>query len=123
MPNLEECRVLIVEDEILMAILHEDVLRDVGCRHLAVAASVDEAVDKVRAWQPHAAILDLNLQGEKSFPVADALDAAGVPFVIVSGHNRSILPAHHAGRPFLDKPYPPQLLLAALRQVLDNPDC
>jgi DNA-binding NtrC family response regulator len=120
MRNLGECRVLIVEDEILLAMAHEGILREAGCGQLAVAASVSDALAKVRTWRPDVAILDLNLQGEKSFPVADVLEEAGVPFVIVSGHNPTILPARHADRPFLGKPCPPHLLLVTLRQMLDT---
>ncbi len=119
MRNLSDCCVLIVEDEILLAISQEGILRDAGCRCIALAASVADALEKVRTWQPDIAILDLNLHGEKSFPVADALEEAGVPYVVVSGHNRSILPARHADRPFLAKPCPPNLLLATLREMID----
>ena len=83
------------------------------------AATAEAAMQMVRESRWDIVILDLNLQGEKSFPVADALAEAGIPFMIVSGHNRSILPARHADRPFLAKPCPPRLLLATFRQMIE----
>src|SRR5262245_2060901 len=105
MRQLSECRVLILEDEILLALDIEDILRSAGCPHVAPVGTVADALDFVAAWHPDVAILDLNVHGEKSFPVADALDDAGIPFVIVSGHSRTILPERHANRPFVGKPY------------------
>lgn len=119
MPKLKDCRVLIVEDEMFVALDHEATLRGVGCTGLATAATIRSALEKIRSWHPNIAILDLNLHGEHTFPVADALDDADVPFVIVSGHSRRILPARHEARPFLDKPSRPHVLVQALQEALD----
>jgi CheY-like chemotaxis protein len=121
MRKLQECRVLIVEDELLLAMDVEDTLRGAGCVHFAFAATVEDAIDKVHTWQPDVAILDLNLQGEKAFPVADLLDDAAVPFVIVTGHSRSILPSRHQSRPLLGKPCHPNLLLNTLEHMVSAP--
>lgn len=120
MPQLKECRVLILEDEILLAMDVEDLLREAGCVHLMWVATVADALESVGARRPDVAILDLNVNGEKSFPVADALNEAGVPFVIVSGHSRTIVPARHGKRPFLGKPYDRGELLRVVQHMVDT---
>ena len=117
-----ECRVLILEDEILIALDLEQKLRDAGYRHITNVATIADAMECIGTWQPDLAVVDLNVNGQKSFPVADALDTAGVPFVVVSGHNRHILPEHHAARPFLAKPYDPAVLLRTLQQLTEAAD-
>ena len=118
MRSLEGRRILIVEDEVLLAMEVEDVLAEAGCTDIVVAGTVQAALERVRRWRPDGAVLDLNLHGEKSFPVADALDEAGVPFVIVSGHSRSIVPGRHAERPFVEKPSHPQQVVRTLEAAL-----
>jgi CheY-like chemotaxis protein len=119
MSNLKDCRVLIVEDEMFVALDHEATLRGIGCTGVATAGTIKSALEKVHGWHPDIVILDLNLHGEQTFPVADALDDAHVPFVIVSGYSRRILPARHENRPFLDKPSRPHILVKALQDALD----
>jgi CheY-like chemotaxis protein len=118
MRMLRDCRVLIVEDEVLLAMDLERVLEDAGCTSVATAATVDDALEKVREWQPDVVVLDLALRGEKSFPVADTLDDANIPFVIMSGHSPRIVPPRHAARPFLGKPSHPDLLLQTLQHLV-----
>lgn len=119
MRTLEASRVLIVEDEVLLAMGLEQVLIDAGCREVATASTVTEARQKVAGWQPDAVILDLNLFGEKSFPVADTLSEMGIPFVILSGHSQGIVPERHAARPFLVKPCDPSDLVRALHGLVN----
>ena len=112
------CRILIVEDEILLTMALEALLHQEGYGQLAIVATVDDALEKVAAWAPDIAVLDLNLHGQKSFPVADALDERGVPFVIISGHSHGIVPDRHSARPFLSKPFEPNMLLQVIGQQL-----
>ena len=119
MRQLSERRILILDDDILVALDLEWTVRQAGYGNVVTVATVADAVQHVEAWQPDIAIIDLNVSGEKSFPVADVLDDAGVPFAIVSGHSRDIVPARHAERPFLGKPYDPGMLVRTLRQMVE----
>jgi CheY-like chemotaxis protein len=118
MSKLTGRRVLVVEDEALVAMLVEDALLDAGATVLGPAATVAEALALLeREEPPHAAVLDLNLAGETSTPVADVLAARGVPFVVATGYGASGLPPGHAGVPVLAKPYDPDELTAALSRL------
>jgi CheY-like chemotaxis protein len=110
-------RILIVEDEALVAMLVEDALLEVGCRIVGPAATVAEALALLEREMPEAAVLDLNLSGETSAPVADALVRQGVPFLVASGYGVAGLPPAHRGVPVLAKPYDPDELTAALARL------
>lgn len=110
-------RILVVEDEALVAMLIEDALAEVGALTLGPAASVAEALALLEAATPSAAVLDLNLAGENSLAVADRLVAAGVPFVIATGYGRDGVPARHAGVVVLPKPYDPTELIRTLGRL------
>jgi len=97
-------RILIVEDEPLIAMMLEDFLEALGKTHVATCDGVDSALATIAAENPDAAILDINLSGgEKSWPVADALAARDIPFILSSGGNE--VEEGHADRPRLTKPY------------------
>ena len=115
-----DCHILILEDEILLVLAMEATLHDAGCDNVTSVGTVASALEEVEQRHPDVAILDLNVNGEKSFPVADALDDAGIPFVIVSGHSRDIVPARHSARPVLAKPYDPAQLLGTLSHMVDG---
>jgi CheY-like chemotaxis protein len=85
-------RVLVVEDETMVAWLLEDMLADLGCAVVGPAAHVNQALAMLDAEALDAAVLDINLNGQKSYPVADALAARGVPFVFSTGYNKDSLP-------------------------------
>jgi hypothetical protein len=70
------------------------------------------------AYQPDAAILDVDLDGHLSFPVADALALRNVPFLWLSGSSRDRLPEHYRVRPFVGKPLVPAVILGALTDLL-----
>ncbi len=107
-------RVLVVEDEALVAMLVEDTLTDAGAEVIGPVRSVTEALAALARDRPDAAVLDLNLDGVSSRPVADALAAAGVPFVVATGYGADGMPPGHAGVQVLAKPYDPSALTAAL---------
>ena len=117
MTRLSERRVLVVEDEALVAMLVEDALLDAGASVIGPAATVAEALALLERETPDAAVLDLNLAGETSTPVADALAARGVPFVVATGYGADGLPPGHASVPVLAKPYDPDDLTAALDRL------
>ena len=97
-------RILIVEDEPLIAMMLEDYLAELGRTVVGTCDTVQAALATITDEAPDAVILDVNLSGgEKAWPVADALAAQGIPFILSSGGDESE-PAH-AARPRLMKPY------------------
>ena len=98
-------RVLVVEDEMIVAWLLEDMLADFGCVVVGPAARVEQALAVIDAEAIDAAVLDLNLNGQKSYPVADALAARGVPFVFSTGYDKGSLLDGYRSFPVLQKPY------------------
>ncbi|HTG39607.1 response regulator [Sphingomonas sp.] len=100
----EAQRILIVEDEPLIAMMLEDFLDALGKQVAGTVETVASALDRVAAGGIDAAILDVNLRGgEKSWPVADALAAADIPFVLATGGDT--LAPGHTSRPVLAKPF------------------
>ncbi|RAI57215.1 response regulator [Roseicella frigidaeris] len=117
MTRLTGRRVLVVEDEALVAMLVEDALLDAGAAVVGPAATVSEALSLLSKENPDVAVLDLNLAGETSTPVADVLAQRGVPFVVATGYGAEGLPPSHAHVPVLAKPYDPDDLTAALGRL------
>jgi len=117
-PTLSGLRVLLVEDEAMVAMMIEDMLSDLGCQVIGPASRVSRALDLLEHDGIDAAVLDVNLGGEAVFPVADRLAAAGVPFVFSTGYGTAGLDARHAARPVLQKPYSRERLAAALAGAL-----
>jgi CheY-like chemotaxis protein len=100
------CRVLVVEDEIMVAWLLEDMLADLGCAVVGPAGSVNQALAMIDAGEAiDVAVLDVNLNGQTSYPVADALAARGVPFVFSTGYDKDRLLVDYRIFPVLQKPY------------------
>lgn len=98
-------RVLVVEDEMLVLIMIEDMLADLGCSLVTSAATVDKALALIDAQAFDAAMLDMNLNGSDSHPVAEALSARGVPFVYSTGNTGHGSRDSYSGRPVLKKPF------------------
>jgi CheY-like chemotaxis protein len=111
-------RVLIIEDETLIALLLEDMLSDLGCTILGSAASVDTAIEILDRTPPGVAVLDINLGGEKSYTVAEALAKRGVPFIFSTGYADGRLDAPWQDRPVLQKPFGQEQLAEALKIAL-----
>jgi CheY-like chemotaxis protein len=104
---LSGVRVLLVEDEALVAMLIEDMLADDGCSVVATASRLSEALSYAQdpAFAFDVAILDLNLAGESTFPVASALKARNLPFAFATGYGAGGIPAEWRDRPTLQKPF------------------
>ena len=117
---MPQVKVLVVEDEFVIALSMEAALRRGGYDVVGPAASVRQAFSRLDAERPGAAVLDVNLGEELVFPVADALTERRVPFVFVTGYEQPDLPTAHRGRPVLNKPCNPRELLARLAAVLDG---
>ena len=111
------CRVLIVEDEAIIAMDLEMMLQDEGCEVVATVASVKAALEQVTRQELDCAFLDINLGHEQVFPVADELARRGVPFALLSGHTKGVLPPEHLNRPSLPKPYLKKDVVRILAQL------
>jgi DNA-binding response OmpR family regulator len=99
-------RVLVVEDEPLIAMMLEDFIDALDKQHVGTADSVAAALPMIEQGGIDAAIIDVNLRGgEKSFPIADALAEKGVPFVFATGGGGEDIAPEHRDRPRLSKPY------------------
>jgi PAS domain S-box-containing protein len=103
-------RILIVEDEALVAMVLEDQLADLGISVAATCASVPDAMRAIEANAPQAAILDVNLRGQLVYPVADRLLDCGIPFVFVTGYGRESIDRRYAFIRVLEKPVERQAL-------------
>ncbi|SDE84776.1 response regulator [Limimaricola pyoseonensis] len=110
-------RVLLVEDESLVAMLGEDVLIEAGCE-VTVAMRLAEALAAVEATRFDFAILDVNLGDATSYPVAEALSARRIPFAFATGYAAKGLANGFSACPCVQKPYGPQELVAAARALL-----
>ena len=111
-------RILIVEDELMIRMLLEDMLEELGYTVAAQAGQIDEALQAAKSVDFDLAILDLNLAGLPIVPVADALAARGTPFVFATGYSESSLPEAHRNRPTLRKPFQLDGLRATLQHAL-----
>jgi CheY-like chemotaxis protein len=115
---LEDLRVLVVEDEFLVAALLEDTLSGFGCRVIGPASTVEEGLELLRSERIDAAVLDVNIDGLPVFPVADALAARGVPFIFATGYGRAGVADRHGARDILEKPYESRSLKHALESAV-----
>jgi CheY-like chemotaxis protein len=110
--------VLIVEDDAIIALDFEDTLLSFGATMVRTAGTVAKALDLIADRAPEFALLDVGLVREKSFAVAERLEALGIPFMFVTGYGPDVaLPAAFAGRPRLGKPYSREALQRALHRL------
>jgi CheY-like chemotaxis protein len=109
-------RILVVEDELMIRMLLEDMLGELGYTIAAEAGRMDEALHAAKTADFDLAILDVNLNGEPISPVADALAARGMPFVFATGYGEQGLPPIYRDRPTLKKPFQ----LEGLKQMLES---
>jgi CheY-like chemotaxis protein len=98
-------RVLVVEDEMLIGMLLEDMLTDMGHTVVAIVPRVNEALATARRESFDVAILDVHLNGQAVFPVAEVLIERGIPFVFATGYGERGLPEQYRNRPILQKPF------------------
>jgi CheY-like chemotaxis protein len=107
-------RILIVEDEMLVAMNIEDMLLDLGHEVAGLASRLAGAVSLAKEATLDAAMLDVNLAGEASFPVADVLVERGIPFLFATGYGINGIEERYRDRPVLQKPFRASELAAAL---------
>lgn len=115
-PELAGKRVLVVEDELLVALLMEDMLAEAGCIVVGPFARVGAALAAARVEAVDVALLDVNVAGEKVFPVANALEERGVPFIFVTGYAQAALPKDRPNWEAWTKPFFAEQLAQRLAQ-------
>lgn len=117
---LKGARILVLEDETLVSMMIEDMLGDLGCEVVGPFARISEALDWVAAGEESVdlALLDVNVGGARSFPVAEALSVTNTPFVFTTGYDDAGMPEAWRGRPALRKPFMLREMEKALRAVL-----
>ncbi len=116
-------RVLIVEDESLVAMLLETILEDMGCTPVGPASTIDEGLALATGAEPlDAALLDVNVAGRQVFPIAEALKARGVPFVFSTGYGESGLSDEWRGHPTVQKPFTESAIREALMKAMGVAD-
>jgi two-component SAPR family response regulator len=104
-------RLLVVEDEALVAMLIEDILLDLDCVVIGPVGTVAQALALLHVEEIDGALLDVNLGGgERSYPVADALAARDVPFIFVTGYGETGVERRYAPVTVLQKPFDPRSL-------------
>ncbi|PTQ12643.1 response regulator [Sphingomonas oleivorans] len=113
-------RVLIVEDEPMVALAAEEMIDSLGCIVAASAATLAEALAVVAAGEFDVALLDINLKGTPSLPVATALRKTGKPFLLTTGYGSAGPTAEYGDVPLLAKPYRVAALGAAIAALLDD---
>jgi len=111
-------RVLLVEDEYLIRMLLEDMLADLGYGIAAAVGTIAEASELAATGEFNVAILDVNLDGQEIYPVAEILAKRGLPFVFVTGYGKGSLSERYRGRPALQKPFQAEQLKTALAGLL-----
>jgi len=112
-------RILVVEDEAIVAMAIEDDLFNEGARIMGPVSSVDEALQLIEAADGRlsAAVLDLNLNGASVLPVANRLAGLGVPFLFATGYSVGCDTGGHTTAPVMHKPFNPHTLIAAVEAL------
>jgi DNA-binding response OmpR family regulator len=103
-------QILLVEDEALIGIMMRDVLTDIGFAVVGPITDVARALAAAKDDDISGAILDINLDGEPIYPVADALSRRGIPFVFLTGYGADGIDRRYAHVPALEKPIEPETL-------------
>jgi DNA-binding response OmpR family regulator len=117
-PEIAGKRVLVVEDEMLVALMVEDMLADAGCIVIGPFARVSDALAAIKGEALDFALLDVNVAGEKVFSVARALEKRGVPFLFVTGYGQAALPPDRPDWEAVVKPFVPKQLAERVAQKM-----
>ena len=113
---LSGLRLLLVEDEFMIAMLIEDILLELGCVVIGPFASLPEALHAAQHAALDGALLDVNLRGEKVYPVAQVLDGRDIPFLLLSGYGSDAIPADRPDWRACSKPFNPSELIEMLTE-------
>ena len=110
----EPIRLLLVEDEALIALMLEDMVEGMGCAVTGLAPRVALGVSMAESGDFDVAILDVNVAGENVEPVAERLAARGIPFIFATGYGEAGVPLRYRDRPVVAKPFRSEQLEAAI---------
>jgi DNA-binding response OmpR family regulator len=119
-PSLDGCRILVVEDEPLVSMMIEDVLTTSGGGVVGPAPTAKEALELLEREAIHCAVLDVKLMDGSSLPVAEALKARAIPFLIVTGVDQKTVPVAYHGAPVLQKVFMPHELIDAVAAIVQR---
>jgi DNA-binding response OmpR family regulator len=119
--SLKGLRVLVVEDDYLISLLFDDMLTTAGCVVVGPLPRLTDALEAAAKENCDAAVLDVNLGGERVYPVAKILAARHVPFIFVTGYSGDALPREYAEQPRIAKPFKAAQLLGALSNLIEVP--
>jgi len=111
-------KVLVVEDEMMIAMLIEDMLDEFGCKLVGPATNVPRALELIGKETVDVAVLDLNLDGKDTYAIADALRHNNVPFIFATGYGSTGMRPEYGDRPVLQKPFQAKDLETALAEAL-----
>lgn len=114
---MAHARVLVVEDEPLLAETLCDLMRDAGCEPVGPAATVAEALSLIEQGGIDVALLDIRLRRETSFPVARALRQRGIPWLFLTSYQQHTLPDDLADAILVEKPFSPPALVEVVRRL------
>lgn len=98
-------RILIVEDEAIVAMYVEDILADLGYEVAGIVSRLEEGISRAAESDFDIALLDVHLNGKEVFPIADILAARNIPMIFATGYGERGLPERYRGRPVLQKPF------------------
>ncbi len=115
--NEDNKRILLVEDNLLIAMDVEELIAEQGCTPIGPVSNVADGLEAVRQTELDGAVLDVNLGDERVWPIAELLEEHGVPFVIATGYSAAEIPDRFNTRPRLEKPISPGGLAAALADM------
>ena len=116
--ELSNRRVLVVEDEMMIAMLIEDMLDEFSCKLVGPATNVPRALELIAKENVEIAVLDLNLGGEDTYAIAEALQQKNVPFIFATGYGSTGVRQEYGNRQVLQKPFQARDLENALAEAL-----
>ena len=120
--TIEGARIFVVEDESFITMLLQDMFEELRCEVVSLASRFQDALEKANTLSSfEVAILDVNLNGERTFPIAEVLMARGLPFVFATGYGAAAVPEDFRAAPVLQKPFRIADLERAVRTALTAP--
>jgi CheY-like chemotaxis protein len=117
---ISSLQILVVEDESMVAMMIEDMLEDLGHKVIATSGRMPDASKLVSDGHADLAILDVNLNGEETYPLADSLAARQIPFIFATGYGSSGIKAEWSGVPVLQKPFQSRELAEAINRAVQR---
>jgi CheY-like chemotaxis protein len=119
--TIEGARIFVVEDESVITMLLQDMFEELNCEVVSLASRFQDALEKANTLSFEVAILDVNLNGQRTFPIAEALTARGLPFIFATGYGAAAVPENFRAAPVLQKPFRIADLERAVRAALAMP--